>query len=100
MTKAEVVAEIANRTGMDKPDVSSVLEAYFRVIKNSLAQGESVYFRGFGSFTLKLRAKKIGRVISENRSIVIPAHYIPSFKPAQSFVDKVKESVKVEKAPA
>ena len=96
MTKAEVVAEIADKTGLDKMDVSSVVEAYFKIVKNSLAEGENVYFRGFGSFTLKLRAEKIGRIISENRSIVIPAHYIPSFKPAQVFVDKVKEAVLVE----
>lgn len=96
MTKAEVIAEIVNKTGIDKPDVASVLEAFFKVVKNSLAEGEPCYFRGFGSFTTKKRAEKIGRVISENRSITIPAHYIPAFKPAQTFTEKVKKSLKVE----
>jgi DNA-binding protein HU-beta len=51
-----------------------------------------VYVRGFGSFIIKHRKEKVGRIISKNRSIVIPAHYVPSFKPAKVFVDKVKNS--------
>ena len=92
MTKAEVIQEIAQKTGVDKADVSSSIEAFFKVVKNSLLAGENVYFRGFGSFVVKKRAKKVARIISKNKSIVIPAHFIPSFKPAKSFSNKVKES--------
>ena len=69
---------------------------FFKEVKNSLAEGENVYIRGFGSFTIKKRAKKIGRHIKKNEAIVIPAHYIPSFKPAKTFVEQVKENVHVE----
>ncbi|MEM9986465.1 MAG: HU family DNA-binding protein, partial [Bacteroidota bacterium] len=55
MTKAEVIVEIAQKTGMDKADVASSLEAFFSVVKNSLARGENVYVRGFGSFVVKHR---------------------------------------------
>ncbi len=96
MTKAEVILEISQKTGIDKADVSASLEGFFAVVKNSLATGENVYIRGFGSFIVKHRKEKVGRIISKNKSIVIPAHYVPSFKPAKVFVEKVK-STKIEK---
>jgi len=90
VTKAEVILEISQKTGIDKADVSASLEGFFAVVKNSLAKGENVYIRGFGSFIVKHRKEKVGRIISQNKSIVIPAHNVPSFKPAKVFVDKVK----------
>ena len=92
MTKAEVITEISNRTGVDKADVSATVEAFFKVVKNAMMEGENVYFRGFGSFVVKKRAQKVARIISKNKSIIIPEHYIPSFKPAKTFVEKVKEN--------
>jgi len=94
MTKAEIVAEIANKTGIEKIAVQSTVEAFMTTVKNSLAKGENVYLRGFGSFIIKERAEKTGRNISKNTTIIIPAHCIPSFKPAKEFVSEVKESVK------
>jgi DNA-binding protein HU-beta len=94
VTKAEVIAEIAQKTGVDKSDVSSTVEAFFKVIKNSLVEGENVYVRGFGSFIIKKRARKVARIISKNKAIIIDEHYIPSFKPAKTFVEKVKISNK------
>ena len=92
MTKAEVITEIAKKTGIDKPDISASLEAFFLVVKNSLANGSNVYIRGFGSFIVKPRAEKVGRIISKNESVVIPAHNVPAFKPAKVFVEKVKKN--------
>ena len=69
------------------------LRCFFKEVKSSLAEGENVYIRGFGSFVIKKRAKKIGRHIKKNVAIEIPEHYIPSFKPAKVFVEQVKESV-------
>lgn len=92
MTKAEVIIEISNKTGIDKADVSASLEAFFTVVKASLANDENVYVRGFGSFVVKHRKEKIGRIISKNEPVVIPAHNVPSFKPAKVFVERVKNS--------
>ncbi len=78
---------------MPKVDVLVTLEYFFTEVKNALADGENVYIRGFGSFVIKKRAKKIGRHIKKNIAIEIPEHYIPSFKPAKIFVDQVKENV-------
>ncbi len=94
MTKAEVIAEIADKTGVEKVQVQEAIEMFFTVVKDSMASGENVYVRGFGSFINKKRAKKVARNISKNTSIVIEEHYIPSFKPAKIFVEQVKESVK------
>jgi DNA-binding protein HU-beta len=96
MTKAEIVAEIANKTGIEKVAVQATVEAFMETLKNSMITGQNVYLRGFGSFIIKKRAEKTGRNISRNTTIIIPAHYIPSFKPAKSFVNKVKSSVKVK----
>ncbi len=95
MTKAEVIAEITEKTGIEKADVTATVEAFFNVVKESLADGENIYVRGFGSFVNKKRAKKIARNISKNTAIVIDEHYIPSFKPSKVFVEKVKTSNKV-----
>lgn len=97
MTKAEIVAEIAEKTGLDKSEVLTTVEAFMNSVKGSLSRGENVYLRGFGSFIVKQRAEKTGRNISKNTTIIIPAHNIPSFKPAKTFVEKVKKSVKVKK---
>jgi DNA-binding protein HU-beta len=97
VTKAEVISEIAQKTGVEKADVANSIEAFFKVIKNSLTEGENVYVRGFGSFIVKKRARKVARIISKNTAIIIDEHYIPSFKPAKTFVEKVKTSSKLKK---
>ena len=90
MTKAEIVNEIVEKTGLEKTEVLTTIEAFMDSVKENLAKNENVYMRGFGSFVVKHRAEKTGRNISKNTTIIIPAHNIPAFKPAQTFVDKVK----------
>ena len=94
MRKADLVTKISDKTGVPKVDVLVTLESFFREVKGSLTEGENVYLRGFGSFVVKKRAKKIGRNIKKNVAIVIPEHFIPAFKPAKVFVDKVKKGNK------
>lgn len=94
MTKAEIVASIAAKTGIEKVAVQTTVEAFMNSVKVSLAKGENVYLRGFGSFIVKRRAEKTGRNISKNTTIIIPAHNIPAFKPAKTFVIDVKKNIK------
>ena len=94
MTKAEIVAEIANKTVIEKLTVQTSVEAFMDAVKAAMQKGENVYLRGFGSFIVKKRAQKTGRNISKNTTIVIPAHNIPAFKPAKVFTNEVKKSVK------
>ena len=94
MTKADIISEISTKTGIEKVDVQETVEAFFKVIKNSMIGGENVYVRGFGSFVVKKIAQKTARNISKNTAIIIPEHFVPSFKPAKVFVDKVKNNSK------
>lgn len=96
MTKADVISEISEQTGIDKADVTATVEAFFSVVKESMSDGENIYVRGFGSFVNKKRARKIARNISKNTAIVIDEHYVPSFKPSKVFVDKIKSSRKIK----
>jgi DNA-binding protein HU-beta len=96
VTKADIINEIAEKTGVDKADVTASVEAFFSVVKASMANGNNLYIRGFGSFINKKRKKKIARNISRNTALVIDEHYIPSFKPAKIFINKIKNSEKVK----
>ena len=90
MTKADIVNEIAKSTGAEKVLVQTIVEAFMDNVRNSLIENENVYLRGFGSFIIKKRATKVARNISKNTTITIPEHNIPAFKPAKSFVAKIK----------
>jgi len=94
MTKADIVNEISKDTGIEKIMVQKTVEAFMESIKDSLTEGNNVYLRGFGSFIVKQRAEKTARNISKNTTIKIPAHKIPAFKPAKTFVNEVKNNVK------
>jgi len=91
MTKAEIVTEIAGKTGIEKKDVLNTIEAFMEVVKESLTKEENVYLRGFGSFIVKKRAQKTARNISKNTTIIIPEPNIPAFKPAKTFNISVKK---------
>ena len=91
MTKAEIVTEIAGKTGIEKKDVLNTIEAFMEVVKESLTREENVYLRGFGSFIVKKRAQNTARNISMNTTIIIPEHNIPAFKPAKTFNISVKK---------
>ena len=90
MTKADIVNQIAKSTGVEKIQVQAIVEAFMDSVKAAMVNGENVYLRGFGSFIIKKRAMKVARNISKNTTITIPEHNIPAFKPAKSFVSKVK----------
>jgi DNA-binding protein HU-beta len=90
MTKADIINEIVENTCITKKDVTAVVESFMEAIKDSLAEKENIYLRGFGSFILKRRAEKTARNISKNTTIIIPAHDFPTFKPARTFINQVK----------
>src|SRR4051812_18454626 len=90
MRKSDLITNISDKTGIAKVDVLVSLETMLKEIKESLAKGENIYIRGFGSFITKKRAAKIGRNIKKNVAVEIPEHYIPAFKPAKEFVQEVK----------
>jgi Bacterial nucleoid DNA-binding protein len=94
MTKADIVNEISKNAGIEKAAVVATIEGFMDIVKDSLAKGENVYLRGFGSFIVKKRAQKTARNISKNTTIIIPEHNIPAFKPAQVFMETMKAKKK------
>ena len=90
MTKADIVNEISKSSGIDKATVLETVEKFMEAVKDSLANGENVYLRGFGSFIIKTRSHKTARNISKSTTIIIPEHNIPAFKPAKVFMEVVK----------
>ncbi|MCX7954591.1 MAG: integration host factor subunit beta [Bacteroidales bacterium] len=91
MTKLDIINEISSKTGIEKTIVEETVNAFLETVKKAMTQGNNIYFRGFGSFILKKRAKKIARNISQNTTITVPEHYIPFFKPCKEFKDAVKK---------
>ena len=92
MTKAEIVTELSIKTGFDKKTINIIVENFMKAVKANVANGENVYLRGFGSFITKTRAAKVARNISKSVSIAVPAHKIPSFKPAKEFAQEVRKA--------
>ncbi len=92
MTKADIVKQIAERTGVEREVVSTIVENFMEQIRLSMIHGENIYLRGFGTFLLKQRAEKVARNISKNTTIVVPAHTVPAFKPSPEFVKAVDDN--------
>lgn len=89
MTKAEIVAEISRQTGIEREKTLNVLEAFMRIVKDQTCSGEDIFLRGFGTFTTKVRARKVGRIIKENKSVEVPEHKIPYFKPCEDYKEQM-----------
>lgn len=89
MTKADIVTEISRSTGLEKSAVLATLEKFMEIVKGSLADGDNVYLRGFGSFVLRTRKEKLARNMANNTSVIVPEHRVPFFKPSQAFIDEV-----------
>lgn len=90
MTKAEIVSEIAGRSGLEKGVVSACVESFMDVVKETMAKGENIFLRGFGTFSIKKRAAKTARNICKNTSIHVDAHNIATFKPCSEFKNMVR----------
>lgn len=82
--------KISAETGVDKATALQVVEAFMSTVKDSLANNDEVFLRGFGSFILKTRKQKVARNISKNTSMIIPEHKIPAFKPSKTFSEAIK----------
>lgn len=89
MTKAELVNEIAIKTGYDRVTAMNIVESMMETVKVTVSNGENVFLRGFGTFSSKVRAGKMARNISKNEAIFAPEHKVPHFKPCREFRDQI-----------
>lgn len=85
MQKIDLVAEVSDKTGLNRIESSAAVEAVMRTIKEAVSKGESVWLRGFGSFQAKKRKAKPARNIGTGEKVEVPARTIPYFKPAKEF---------------
>lgn len=91
MTKLELVKEICDRNGQEQKVVLNTIETFMEVMKDSMAEGNEVFLRGFGSFILKHRAQKTARNIKRQQTVIVPAHDIPYFKACPEFLARFKK---------
>lgn len=90
MTKQEISKKIHEETGIETILVQTVIESFMENVKEAITKGQTVQLRGFGTFGNKVRKEKVARVITEKKSIIVPEHRIPYFKPCNSFKQSVK----------
>ena len=93
MRKIDLVNQVTEKTGVSKIDVLVTVETTLAAIQESLAAGESVFIRGFGTFAPKKRAAKTGRNIKKGEAVHIPEHHVPHFRPAKEFKQKVAKLI-------
>ena len=91
MNKAELIAAVAEKTGLSKKDSEKVVNATFDTITSTLESGEKVQLVGFGVFDVKSRGVRIGRNPKTKEEIEIPATRVPSFKAGKALKDAVAE---------
>ena len=89
MNKTELIAAVAEKTGLSKKDAERVINATFETVTASLAKGDKVAVSGFGNFEVKAREARVGRNPRTKETIQIPATKLPAFKAAKALKDAV-----------
>jgi DNA-binding protein HU-beta len=89
MNKAELIAEVAEKTGLSKKDCERVVNATLQTISETIETGEKVQLVGFGVFDVKMREARIGRNPKTKEEIQIPASRVPVFKAGKALKDSV-----------
>ncbi|GAB1366211.1 hypothetical protein MASR1M36_10820 [Candidatus Cloacimonadaceae bacterium] len=96
MTKADLVKIISENTGIIRKDVAVVVDALLQSIKDTLAQGNHIEIRGFGTFKLKTRKPRVGRNPKTDEKVPVPERTVPTFKFSREFKGNVVD-VKTKK---
>lgn len=90
MTKAEIIAEIARKSGVEKVAVAIVVDEFMVAVKDAMATGQNVYLRGFGTFEIKQKAARYQNIKQGTERLFVPEHNEPKFKPCLEFKKMVK----------
>ena len=88
MTKAELNQEISNKIRVNPTEITAITEALYEVIKDEIANGSKVTFKGFGTFKTKKRAAKKVQLIKQKQTVDLGEHHIPAFLPSKYFLNK------------
>ena len=93
MTKADIVNQIADATGLTKTDTSAVVEGLLASVTSAMERGEHIEIRGFGTFKVVRRAPRTGRNPKTGDVVKIPARSVPIFKPSRELRSGVANGV-------
>jgi len=91
MTKADIVDEIADRTGLTKKDVAETVDEFLSAVARSLAAGQHIEIRGFGTFKVKDRKPRLARNPRTGESVPVPARRVPLFRVSKELKDMVSQ---------
>ncbi len=91
MNKTELIAAVADKTGLPRKDVEAAINALTDTIIDALADGEKVQLVGFGSFEVKNRATRIGRNPQTGQVVPIPPSRAAVFRPGKALREAVSE---------
>lgn len=94
MTKSELIERLAETSHLPVSDVDLSVRTILEIMSSSLASGERIEIRGFGSFSLHHRNSRIGRNPKTGESVALPAKHVPHFKPGKELRDRVNNSLK------
>lgn len=89
MNKAELIAEVAGKTGLSKKDSEKAVNAALDTITDTLVKGEKVQLVGFGGFDVKERGSRMGRNPKTKEEIEIPASRVPQFKAGKALKEAI-----------
>jgi integration host factor beta subunit len=89
MTKADLVDEIATRTGLTKKDVAQAVDEFLDGVSRALIEGKHIEIRGFGTFKVKDRKSRIARNPRTGEQVPVPERKVPVFKVSKELKDKV-----------
>ena len=89
MNKTELIAAVAEKTGLTKKDAERIVSATFETVTDTIKKGEKVSVSGFGIFEVKTREARVGRNPRTKEEIKIPATKLPAFKASKTLKDAV-----------
>lgn len=97
MTKSELIELIAaKQSQLSLKDVELAVKTIIEQMAETLAAGERIEIRGFGSFSLHYRAPRIGRNPKTGESVGLAGKHVPHFKPGKELRDRVNAALKTE----
>ncbi len=89
MTKADIVEDVAQRTGLTKKEVGETVDLFLQKVGDLLSDGKHLEIRGFGTFKVKERKARMARNPRTGETVPVPARRVPVFKVSKMLKDKV-----------
>jgi len=93
MTKADIVDVISSSTGISKVETEAVVKGFMETVIDAMKKGDTIELRGFGSFKVVKRAKRVARNPKTNQEVLVPEQFVPVLKVSREFKAAVHQSL-------